>query len=125
MRTPKKGKTMKNLLKLEQIAFFALGIFLFSQIGYSWWWFLGLFFVPDVSILGYLLNPKIGAFVYNIFHHYAVAVGLYFIGMYFQITEFQMIGSIFFAHSAFDRMLGFGLKYSDDFKNTHLGRIGK
>lgn len=116
---------MKQILKLEQIAFFALGIFLFSQTNYSWWWFLALFFVPDISILGYLVNPKIGAVFYNIFHHYAVAILLYFIGIYFQVTELQMIGSIFFAHSAFDRMLGFGLKYSDDFKNTHLGRIGK
>lgn len=116
---------MKQILKLEQIAFFVLGVFLFSQTDYSWWWFLALFLVPDISILGYLVNPKIGATFYNISHHYAVAIGIYFIGIYFKITELQVIGSVFFAHSAFDRMLGFGLKYSDDFKNTHLGRIGK
>lgn len=116
---------MKQTLKLEQIAFFVLGFFLFSQTNYSWWWFLALFFVPDISILGYLVNSKIGAIFYNIFHHYAVAILLYFIGIYFRINELQIIGSVFFSHSAFDRMLGFGLKYSDDFKNTHLGRIGK
>jgi hypothetical protein len=26
--------------------------------------------------------------------------------------------------SAFDRLLGYGLKYSSDFRDTHLGRIG-
>ncbi|MGT2895857.1 DUF4260 family protein [Streptococcus entericus] len=36
-----------------------------------------------------------------------------------------MIGSVLSSHVAFDRTLGFGLKYSDDFNNTHLGRIGK
>jgi hypothetical protein len=28
-------------------------------------------------------------------------------------------------HSSFDRVLGYGLKYDDDFKHTHLGWIGK
>jgi hypothetical protein len=30
-----------------------------------------------------------------------------------------------FGHSAFDRMLGYGMKYTDSFQHTHLGLIGK
>ena len=28
-----------------------------------------------------------------------------------------------FAHSSFDRVMGYGLKHEDAFQNTHLGRI--
>lgn len=38
---------------------------------------------------------------------------------------FMFIGIVMFAHSSFDRVLGYGLKYCDNFKNTHLGAIGK
>ncbi|GIJ97416.1 hypothetical protein CAPN001_19850 [Capnocytophaga stomatis] len=116
---------MKILLKLEYIALFVLGIVMFGQLEYEWWWFLVLFFVPDVSILGYLVNSKIGAICYNFAHHLGVAVVVFILGNYLNMNELSLAGSVLFAHSAFDRMLGFGLKYSDDFKNTHLGKIGK
>jgi hypothetical protein len=38
---------------------------------------------------------------------------------------FLIAGIVLFGHSAFDRILGYGLKYPDSFNNTHLGRIGK
>lgn len=116
---------MKNILKIENLALLILGILLFAQTEYSWWWFLGLFFVPDISILGYLLNPKIGAICYNFVHNFIIGIAFYLLGVYFQNIECQVVGSVLFSHSAFDRILGFGLKYSDDFKNTHLGRIGE
>jgi hypothetical protein len=36
----------------------------------------------------------------------------------------QLIGVIMFSHAAFDRLLGYGLKYEEGFKFTHLGAIG-
>jgi hypothetical protein len=36
-----------------------------------------------------------------------------------------LAGVIIFAHSSLDRALGYGLKFSDSFTNTHLGRIGR
>ncbi|HAJ82706.1 MAG TPA: DUF4260 domain-containing protein, partial [Zunongwangia profunda] len=32
---------------------------------------------------------------------------------------------ILFGHSAMDRIFGYGLKYEDNFKNTHMGWFGK
>jgi len=32
---------------------------------------------------------------------------------------------VLYGHSSFDRLCGYGLKYVDDFKHTHLGWIGK
>jgi len=34
-------------------------------------------------------------------------------------------GLLLVAHSSFDRMLGYGLKFPDDFKHTSLGWMGK
>ena len=116
---------MKYILKLEYIALFVLGVAMFEQTNYSWWWFAGLFFVPDLSMVGYLINTKIGAICYNFAHHLGVAILVFLLGKNLNIIELEIAGSILLAHSAFDRMLGYGLKYSDSFKNTHLGKIGK
>ncbi len=114
---------MKEILKLEELGMFCLSIILFNLLGYSWWWFVILIFTPDISMLGYLVNPKVGAITYNIFHHKGLAVLLYLIGMYTFNYEIVLAGIIIFGHSSLDRFLGFGLKYNDDFKQTHSGII--
>ena len=116
---------MKTVLQLEYAALLLLGTFAFAATGWSWWWFLVLFFLPDLSMLGYIFSQKAGAWTYNLFHHLGLAVIVYFAGKYFSSTELELAGIILFSHSAFDRLLGYGLKYSDSFQNTHLGRIGK
>ncbi|MDQ0780679.1 DUF4260 domain-containing protein [Chryseobacterium sp. W4I1] len=115
---------MKIQLKLEYFAFLLLGVFAFGQTELSWWWFVGLFLAPDISMLGYVANNKTGAFLYNLFHHFGIAVIIYLAGTAFSLPYLQMAGAILFAHSAFDRILGYGLKYPDSFQNTHLGKIG-
>ena len=116
---------MKTLLKFEYAALLLIGIYAFAQTGWSWWWFVGLFFLPDISMLGYLINPKIGAFFYNLFHHLGVAVLVFLAGKLLALPEIEVAGIILFSHSAFDRIVGYGLKYPDSFHNTHLGKIGK
>lgn len=116
---------MKIQLKLEYAAFLILGILAFARTEYSWWWFAGLFLAPDISMLGYMVNTKVGAFFYNLFHHLGVAIIAYLAGIALSLPYLQMIGAILFSHSAFDRILGYGLKYPDRFQNTHLGKIGK
>jgi len=116
---------MKNSLKLEELGMLAIGVFMFSILGYSWWFFLVLFLTPDIGMLGYLVNPKIGAMTYNLLHHKGIAVLVYFIGIYFALPFVQLVGTILFSHSSFDRFLGYGLKYEKGFKFTHLGEIGK
>ena len=34
------------------------------------------------------------------------------------------LGLIWLAHIGFDRALGYGLKYTQGFRYTHLGRVG-
>ena len=115
---------MKTVLKLEEILMFVLGIYLFNQLDYAWWWFLVLILAPDIGMVGYLFNNKIGALTYNLFHHKGLAILVYLVGVYFSIPLCQLIGIILFSHSALDRAMGYGLKYDKGFKFTHLGEIG-
>ncbi|MFH6965644.1 DUF4260 domain-containing protein [Flavobacterium sp. FlaQc-28] len=116
---------MKTVLKLEEAALFIFGIFLFNRLSYEWWWFLALILAPDLSMIGYALGNKAGAFLYNLFHHKGIALLIYGLGCYFCIESIQLAGIILFSHSAMDRIFGYGLKYEKGFKYTHLGEIGK
>jgi hypothetical protein len=116
---------MKTLLKLEGFALFVLSIFLFSRLSYPWWVYPLLFFVPDISMIGYVHDTRLGAWIYNIVHHYGISIGLYLLGFFLGSPLLQLIGVILLGHSSLDRALGYGLKYPDAFSNTHLGKIGK
>ena len=116
---------MKTTLKLEELAMLLLGIYFFSFLHYQWWWFLVLFLAPDLGMIGYAFGNRAGAFAYNLFHHKAVAIAIYLAGSFFLLPVLQLIGVIMFSHAAFDRMLGYGLKYEQGFRHTHLGTIGK
>ena len=116
---------MKTTLKLEELVMFFLGIFAFNQLDSAWWWFLILILTPDIGMLGYLINTKIGAIVYNVFHYKGLAILIYLIGIYYLNDIVKLIGVILFSHASFDRIFGYGLKYFDNFKHTHLEEIGK
>jgi len=116
---------MKNSLKLEEFAQFLFGIYLFSTLDFAWWWFPVLILSPDISMVGYVFGNKVGAYSYNLFHHKAVAIAVYLLGIYLDNSTVELAGVILFVHSAMDRMLGYGLKYTTSFTDTHLGKIGK
>lgn len=116
---------MKNILRLEELLQLLLAVFLFNQLTYSWWVYLVFFLAPDLGMVGYLFNTKTGATLYNLFHHKGIAIALYLMGAYMNDQELLFAGTLLFGHSAFDRIFGYGLKYEDDFKHTHLGWIGK
>lgn len=116
---------MKTTLKLEELAMFTISLYFIDQLPYAWWWFAVLFLAPDLSMLGYLVNAKVGAICYNLFHHKGIAIAIGVIGMVLSSSAVLFAGILLFAHSSFDRMLGYGLKYSDSFAHTHLGKIGK
>ncbi|WP_026956778.1 DUF4260 domain-containing protein [Algoriphagus vanfongensis] len=116
---------MNTLLKLEEICLFVLGSFAFHLTGLSWWWMLGLFFLPDIGMLGYLIHEKAGAWTYNLLHHRGLAIVLYFSGYFLESIPLTLAGIILFSHAAFDRIFGYGLKYEKGFHFTHLGNLKK
>jgi Domain of unknown function (DUF4260) len=124
---------MKNLLKLEEYLLFGLSLFLFSQLDYSWVWYALFFLAPDLSMIGYLANPRVGAWTlrhaqgstYDLIHHKRVAVVLYVLGYLLSVPWLMFAGTILLGHSSLDRVFGYGLKHPDAFQNTHLGWIGR
>ena len=116
---------MKNMLKLEEFLLFGLALFLFSQLNYGWGWYALWFLAPDLSMVGYLANPRVGAWTYNLIHQKGLAVAVYVLGSLLAIPWLMFAGTILLGHSSLDRVFGYGLKYPDAFQNTHLGRIGK
>jgi len=116
---------MKIILSLEQVAQLALALIgLYAlPISLPWWLWFMLFFSPDISMLGYLVNTKIGAYSYNLFHHKLVAVIFITAGFFLKDNILIASGLLLYAHSSFDRIMGYGLKFTDSFKHTHLGLL--
>ncbi len=103
----------------------AIYLLTFHHLGLSVWIWVLLFFSPDISMLGYAVNAKAGAFCYNLFHHKGVAILLVAAGYGMQKEVVLAAGLLLFAHASFDRIWGYGLKYATGFKDTHLGSLEK
>ena len=109
------------------IAIFAL-VLLITQ-GHAWWWPLALFLLFDTSMIGYLKNTTWGANLYNIGHTYLVPASLGTVYALLAASGSHIAWLVILAcswafHIGVDRALGYGLKHSDSFQNTHLGTIG-
>ena len=116
---------MNTVIRLEELGMFLFSIFVFSLLPYEWWWFPVLILAPDISMIGYLVNNRVGAILYNIFHHKALALVVLVAGYYLEDAAIMLAGTILFGHSSMDRLFGYGLKTFQGFKFTHLGLIGK
>ncbi len=114
---------MKHILSLEYLGLLCLSLYLFSLLEYSWWVYLALFFLPDIGMMGYLINTKVGAFTYNILHHQGIAVALYLMGVSLGNPLLLLSGTVLLGHANFDRIAGYGLKHADSFHHTHLGKL--
>jgi len=115
------------LLRLEGLALGLLCVWIYATFHQSWWLFAALILAPDLSTLGYLGGPRIGAAVYNAVHSWTTVVVLFFLVWYVWEGDNLLLSLTFIlgAHIGFDRALGFGLKLPSGFKDTHLGRIGR
>ena len=111
------------LLRVEGAAMLAASVALYWLDGGSWWLFALLLLAPDASMLGYLAGPKVGAAVYNVFHSYPLPAALGIFGLLVGAPLAVAIALVWFAHIGMDRMIGYGLKYESEFKDTHLGRV--
>jgi hypothetical protein len=116
---------LRVLLRLEGAAAFAAAVGLYAHAGFSWPIFALLCLAPDLSMLAYLAGPRVGAAGYNLAHTYLPALALALAGFFLGLPVATAGGLIWIAHIGFDRALGYGLKYSTAFGDTHLGRIGR
>lgn len=116
---------MGKSLKLEELAQLAITLvaLYYQPLEFRWWTWIILFFLPDIGMLGYLINTSVGAVTYNLFHHKMIAIAILGIGWSMGIPVMTLAGLLLYAHSSFDRVMGYGLKYFDSFKHTHLGTL--
>jgi hypothetical protein len=116
---------VKVLLRLEGLTLFAGMTLVYGFWGGPWWLYFVLFLAPDLSFLGYLAGPKIGAWIYNVAHTTIIPMAMLTAGFGFAPPLLLSVALIWLAHIGFDRVLGYGLKYPAGFGFTHLGRISK
>ena len=90
-----------------------------------WWLVPLLLLAPDVFMVGYAKSRRAGAVLYNVAHSYPAPAAVGAIALVTGATVWQGVALVWFAHIGVDRALGYGLKYETDFKDTHLGRIGR
>ena len=113
------------LLRLEGLALFILATWAFAYAGASWWLYAILFLAPDLSFATYWAGARVGAAAYNALHTTLGPAILAGLGLFLDHSMLLGIAAIWAAHIGFDRMLGYGLKYTSGFNDTHLGRIGR
>ena len=114
-----------TLLRLEGLLVLGVAVAAFHALGGGWLMFAVLFLVPDLSMLGYLAGPRVGAACYTAGHSYLGPALLGAAGLYLSNPLIQQIAAIWVAHVGFDRALGYGLKYGQGFGFTHLGLKGR
>ena len=121
--THKLQKLPLILLRLEGAAVFIAALIFYSQNGFSWWLFALLILAPDLSAIGYLHSKPIGSLCYNVAHNYILPIALALIAIITGETLALQLGLIWLAHIGMDRLVGYGLKYPTDFKDTHFAKI--
>ena len=112
-------------IRLEWVAAAVAAIVFYAMTGASWWLFALLLLAPDLSMLGYIAGPRVGAACYNALHILIAPFVLALAGVLFAGPITIAVALTWIAHIAIDRALGYGLKLSTGFQDTHLGRIGR
>ncbi|KIQ33401.1 hypothetical protein RT97_10505 [Variovorax paradoxus] len=116
---------VRTLLRLEGAVVLVAALAAYTQFGLGWGVFALWLLVPDLSLLGYLAGPRVGAALYNATHSYIGPVALLVLGVLAAMPWAVAGALIWFTHLGLDRALGYGLKYASGFGLTHLGRIGR
>lgn len=120
------------IIKLENLVVFIISVYFINSIITGsekeffldkWYFIIVLWLSFDLSMFGYLVNPKVGAAIYNLIHNYILAITLIVIGSFWNGLNITIIGFTLMSHISLDRFLKFGLKYSSGFKDTHIQKL--
>jgi hypothetical protein len=111
--------------RTENLAVAAAVAAAFVSLHFSWWWLPALFLAFDASMVGYLAGNRAGAVCYNLAHAYVVPAVLLLSYVASGTRWCAFVGLLWAFHIAGDRVLGYGLKFTSGFQDTHLGTIGK
>lgn len=113
------------IVRAEHLAIFAAGVVLWLANEGPPLLLIPAWILVDASMVGYLRGPLLGSITYNAAHNLVLPLVLIGIGWWTGIGWLVLAGAVFITHVGLDRALGYGLKLPTDFRDTHLGRIGK
>ncbi|HEY8772563.1 MAG TPA: DUF4260 family protein [Candidatus Limnocylindria bacterium] len=113
------------MLRAEQVAILATGIVVWTANGGPWPLLIPAWLLVDLSMIGYLGGPRLGSITYNAAHNLVLPLGLLGVGWWTATGWLVLSASVFLTHIGVDRAFGYGLKLPTDFRDTHLGRIGR
>ena len=113
------------VLRIKGLALLATATAAYAQRGFGWGWFALFFLSPDLTFAAYLLGPRWGAAAYNAAHSTVGPLLLGAAALALGPAPLLMAALIGLAHTGFDRVLGYGLKYGSGFGDTHLGQKGQ
>ena len=128
MRRPDRVSLLADPIALQRLeggVLLVLSLLIYSKLSGPWLLFAVLILAPDLSMLGYLRGPRLGAAVYNLGHTWLLPGVLAAVGILAGLSFALAVAVIWFGHIGVDRLLGYGLKLSTGFQDTHLGRIGR
>ncbi len=110
------------LLRLEGLVALAIECFAYQHFYPGRWGIFALLFLaPDVSLLGYLRSAgKSSAAFYNVVHSDVLPLAMGLIAWTRGPSLAGQLALIWLSHISFDRCLGFGLKFTGDFRSTHI-----
>jgi hypothetical protein len=112
-----------RLLRLEGLALFVGALVVYFDQDFGWLLLVILILAPDLSFVGYLAGPRVGAWAYNAAHTTVGPIALAVVGVLTDTDRCVQLALIWLAHIGLDRLLGYGLKYPTAFKDTHLNRV--
>ena len=115
--------TPKLMLHLEGLALLGIALFVYATQGFAWSTFWLLLLAPDLAFIPYLLNRQLGTAVYNLLHTTTLPLALVASALMTDWTLGVQLALIWLAHIGMDRTVGYGLKYVDSFKMTHLSKV--
>jgi len=115
--------SLRKIISIEYILAFIITASFYGHLNFPWLYFIVFLWFPDITMVGYLINTKIGALFYNMGHSFVLPAMLMVIGLLTTTSIPLMAALIWLAHIFLDRALGYGLKYDDAFKKTHLQQI--
>lgn len=113
------------ILRAEQVAIAGAGVVLWVANGGSPLLLIPAWLLVDLSMIGYLGGARLGSITYNAAHNLVLPIALLGLGWWTDTGWLVLAAAVFITHIGLDRALGYGLKLPTDFRDTHLGRIGR
>jgi len=112
------------LLRVEAGLALCLLVYTYARFfPHHWIFFALLFLFPDLSLVGFMRgNTRTAAACYNLMHAYIFPLLAGAWAWRAGSALWMRFNLIWLAHIAFDRLLGYGLKYPGVFKTTHVQR---